>query len=64
MNNQIWTADGRIMKIDLANKTTEHFKNVIEPFTLFDFKEDTQKKDLEEKRIVFVKPKLNTLNNF
>jgi hypothetical protein len=64
MSNHIWTADGRIVEIDLVNKKTENVRNVIEPFTLFDFNEDTEPKKLEEKRILFVKPKSNkTLNN-
>lgn len=64
MSNHIWTADGRIVGIDVANKKIENIKNVVEPFTLFDFKEDVQPKNLEEKKIIFVKPKSNkTLNN-
>jgi hypothetical protein len=64
MSNHIWTADGRIMEIDVANRKTENVKNIIEPFTLFDLKEDVQPKNLEEKKIIFVKPNSNkTLNN-
>ena len=43
MSNHIWTADGRILKIDIENKKTQKINNVIEPFTLFDLKEDKNK---------------------
>ena len=64
MSNHIWTADGRIVEIDIANKKTKNIKNIVEPFTLFDIEKDVQPKNLEEKKIIFVKPKSNkTLNN-
>jgi hypothetical protein len=68
MSNHIWTADGRILKIDIENKKAQKVSNVIEPFTLFDandLKEDTKKSDNDNKKIIFVKPGENTktLNN-
>jgi hypothetical protein len=73
MSNHIWTADGRIVEIDVTNKKTENLKNVIEPFTLFNFKDEKltkEQKEIEEKkqktdkRILFIKPNSNkTLGN-
>ena len=73
MSNHIWTADGRIIEIDVTNKKTENINNVIEPFTLFNFKDDKltkEQKEIEEKkqktdkRILFIKPNSNkTLGN-
>jgi len=65
MSNHIWTADGRILKIDIENKKTHKINNIIEPFTLFDLKEDTNTVEYENKKIIFVKPgeSTKTLNN-
>ena len=65
MSNHIWTADGRILKIDIENKKTQKINNVIEPFTLFDLKEDKNTVENQNKKIIFVKPgeSTKTLNN-
>jgi len=80
MSNHIWTADGKIVDINVKNKTTEVIKNVIEPFSIFNLKvEDAnkikddfektkkleQEKQKEQKKILFIKPNSNdSLSNF
>lgn len=73
MNNHLWTADGRIVEIDVRNVKTENIKNGIEPFTLFNFKDENltkeqkeieERKQKSEKKIIFIKPNSNkTLGN-
>lgn len=74
MSNRIWTADGRIIDIDISKKTSEVINNVIEPFSIFSSKvEDANKikqdyeksvklekeKQRQEKKILFIKPNSN-----
>jgi len=64
MSNHIWTADGRMVEIDMERKQIHNVKNVIEPFTLFSLKDDVVPENYNDKKIIFVKPGLNkTLSN-